>query len=425
MKLPRKEKLSITIDKDQILSRVKRWKKLYEIVNDLLSQSGFGWNDTRKMVDAEDSVWVEYLKVMRIWRSRSILDYDSIAIIIGDDQASGRGQENIFDGGMDMTNPIIVEELETSFQDLDEGSLFHFRTSGQSSNILKGEGKAGWEVKMVYSRGSASDSLMVVVAGDTRLPQATASVGASSGGLGPVSTTSDLGSDALDDAHDTVEDSDDKRQDIVEDAIEYDIIPGKKAEQFGFCLHGLSRDKMPQMVPDSLENSHLMKQPIGSRPDSFVSKWERSMPMNAGHTVQYPSSLGQFAPFLDNVSSKRYSDANAGPSIISQVAADEGSRTGIKGSGLLSSINASSGSPERNKSRVLPNSSRPKSGTHISDPESTNPPSQHALTSASRQMTVFYAGQAHVFDDVHPNKDTAAPMPKAEEELVFSCRHPN
>lgn len=30
--------------------------------------------------------------------------------------------------------------------------------------------------------------------------------------------------------------------------------------------------------------------------------------------------------------------------------------------------------------------------------------SQHALTSASRQMTVFYAGQAHVFDDVHPNK---------------------
>lgn len=25
-------------------------------------------------------------------------------------------------------------------------------------------------------------------------------------------------------------------------------------------------------------------------------------------------------------------------------------------------------------------------------------------TSSSRQMTIFYGGQAHVFDDVHPNK---------------------
>lgn len=30
--------------------------------------------------------------------------------------------------------------------------------------------------------------------------------------------------------------------------------------------------------------------------------------------------------------------------------------------------------------------------------------SQHGLTPASRQMTIFYGGQAHVFDDVHPHK---------------------
>ena len=30
--------------------------------------------------------------------------------------------------------------------------------------------------------------------------------------------------------------------------------------------------------------------------------------------------------------------------------------------------------------------------------------SQHGLTSACRQMTIFYGGQAHVFDDVHPHK---------------------
>lgn len=30
--------------------------------------------------------------------------------------------------------------------------------------------------------------------------------------------------------------------------------------------------------------------------------------------------------------------------------------------------------------------------------------SRHGSASSSRQMTIFYGGQAHVFDDVHPNK---------------------
>lgn len=30
--------------------------------------------------------------------------------------------------------------------------------------------------------------------------------------------------------------------------------------------------------------------------------------------------------------------------------------------------------------------------------------SRHGLTSASCQMTIFYGGQAHVFDHVQPNK---------------------
>jgi len=29
--------------------------------------------------------------------------------------------------------------------------------------------------------------------------------------------------------------------------------------------------------------------------------------------------------------------------------------------------------------------------------------SQHGLTSASRQMTIFYGGKTPVFDDVHPH----------------------
>ncbi|XP_010249909.1 PREDICTED: protein TIFY 8 isoform X2 [Nelumbo nucifera] len=208
---------------------------------------------------------------------------------------------------------------------------------------------------------------------------------------------------------------------------------GRKRSNSDSTFMGSARDRMPPIGPDSLESSHLMKmfrngtggerprrtfdedlffgmQPprptstspiilnrqIGSRPDSVVSKWDRSMTMNVGPMMQYPLQMSQYVTFVDKVSSNRYREANAGHSLIPQPAADEGSRTGIKGSGILSAINASSGTTERNSSTMLPSCSRPKSGSQAADPESCNPP--------SRQMTIFYAGQAHVFDDVHPNK---------------------
>jgi len=39
--------------------------------------------------------------------------------------------------------------------------------------------------------------------------------------------------------------------------------------------------------------------------------------------------------------------------------------------------------------------------------ESSIPASPKCVTSASRQLTIFYAGQAHVFDDIHPTKADA------------------
>lgn len=109
------------------------------------------------------------------------------------------------------------------------------------------------------------------------------------------------------------------------------------------------------------------------QPPSGVSKLDRSIPMNAGPAVQYPPRGGHFVPFVPQVPSNRFRDANASPSNISQSAADEGSRTGIKGPGILSSINASGGASERNASGALPSGSRQKGATVISEPESSNP----------------------------------------------------
>ncbi|KAL4317949.1 hypothetical protein GQ457_18G004030 [Hibiscus cannabinus] len=157
---------------------------------------------------------------------------------------------------------------------------------------------------------------------------------------------------------------------------------------------------MQSMRPSSA--SLILQAPTGSRPEGNASKWEQSIPV-LGSAVQYGSRVGHFMPFTHQVSSNRFKDSNVGP-VISPAAADEGSRTGIKGPGILSSINASSVTAEKNSSGVVPTGSRQKSGVHISDPESSVPLSLQGLASASRQMTIFYAGQAHVFDDVHPNK---------------------
>ncbi|CAI0416878.1 unnamed protein product [Linum tenue] len=130
------------------------------------------------------------------------------------------------------------------------------------------------------------------------------------------------------------------------------------------------------------------------------NKWERS-------PVQYPPRGSHYVPFTHQLNASRLGGeaTAAGPSSISQAAAaDEGSRTGIKGSGLLSSINAGSGNSERNYTGVKASGSKPRPGIHILEAEASTPSSRQDLASASRQMTIFYGGQAHVFDDVHPNK---------------------
>ncbi|XP_058112001.1 protein TIFY 8-like isoform X2 [Magnolia sinica] len=268
------------------------------------------------------------------------------------------------------------------------------------------------------------------------------SVGASSGAHGPVSASSDLGSERQVGNNFEGVQFHGGKSDFSGPEISNRFSGTKRSNSDSSFMASL-RDKMIQMGPDSVESARLIKMfqneaagdrprrskddepyfamqyprpastsvilqpPIGSRPDLVVSSWDRSIPMHAGQMMHYPSRLGQFATSADKLPANRYKDASASTSLISQPAADEGSRTGIKGSGLVSIINTSSGTAEKNSSGVLPSSNRPKAFPQNIETETTNPPSRRSLTSASRQMTIFYAGQAHVFDDVHPNKADA------------------
>ncbi|XP_038974979.1 protein TIFY 8 isoform X2 [Phoenix dactylifera] len=167
---------------------------------------------------------------------------------------------------------------------------------------------------------------------------------------------------------------------------------------------GRSHDEMMISMQPPRPTSLILHPPLRSRPDSLIPKWERSMPPNPGQMVHFPLRFAQGGTNIDKVSSSyAYKDASAGATIISQTVADEGSRTGIKDSGIVNIINPGSGAGERNSTGALPGGNRPKVPQAI-EPESCTIPRCQSTVSASRQMTIFYAGQAHVFDDVHPIK---------------------
>ncbi|KAJ4824112.1 hypothetical protein Tsubulata_008856 [Turnera subulata] len=64
------------------------------ILKELLSHKGFGWDETRKMVVADGSLWNYYVK----FRGRSVENYAAVCVIIGNDPiAAGYG-----DGGTDV-----------------------------------------------------------------------------------------------------------------------------------------------------------------------------------------------------------------------------------------------------------------------------------------------------------------------------------
>ncbi|KVH90328.1 protein TIFY 8-like [Cynara cardunculus var. scolymus] len=262
-------------------------------------------------------------------------------------------------------------------------------------------------------------------AADASSPSASVSGGGARGG-GPVSTTSDLGSERQVGTHFEGVPFFGQKGDFSGSKIRYS---GNKRSNSDSVFMAPSRDGIPQLRPDFPETSHLMKmlrnvgaerprwphedesfmgvhqmrptasslmvQPAtGSKTDANASKWERAIPVNVGPVLQYPPRVGQVVSYGYQAVSNRFKDANVGSSVISQSAADEGSRTGIKGSGILSSVNV----------MAEPSSSKQKSLNSNTEPGSSAPLQRQGSTSASRQMTIFYGGQAHVFDDVHPNK---------------------
>lgn len=239
----------------------------------------------------------------------------------------------------------------------------------------------------------------------------------------------------------------------------------RRNEQFNPCLNddGRKRDERGSSLRDNLLHESLE----GSRPMK-VSRFKQNdaLPTGAGTgtgdiglSMQPPraSQSGMNAPWFQtsvfkadpsNGSSKRLESSgplvnagvplprsnpvgsaaagtfprnSSGAAVMQPPPADEGSRTGLQGGGIAALINnpAAGAAPAAAK---LPASARagPGADAGVLDRSSSGdrfklpfqsagsdpplPPSSHKASSVTRQLTIFYGGQAHVFDDVSPEK---------------------
>lgn len=92
-----------------ISSKIKVWKKNYYSIKDMCNTSGFGWNDSKKMVEVDsDSVWEDYCKRdsnANGLRYKTFPYYEDWCIIFGNDRATGEMGES----AADMVEALDIE----------------------------------------------------------------------------------------------------------------------------------------------------------------------------------------------------------------------------------------------------------------------------------------------------------------------------
>ncbi|XP_043721464.1 uncharacterized protein At2g29880-like [Telopea speciosissima] len=117
------ENFGLDLMGDHVRNRLKTWKKRYGVLKELLSQSGFEWDETQKMVVANDSVWNDYVKEhpdARAIRGKIIENYDELCIIFSNDQASGSHSRN----GVDSEEHVeAADQFMSVYNDINPGDV--------------------------------------------------------------------------------------------------------------------------------------------------------------------------------------------------------------------------------------------------------------------------------------------------------------
>ncbi|KAF5951157.1 hypothetical protein HYC85_009101 [Camellia sinensis] len=111
-----------------IESKIKFWRRQYNLLTDMLRLSGFGWNDSEKMILVDsDQVWENYVKRepdAKGARNVPFIYYEDWVILFGKDRATGV----LAEGPADMVDALekedqTTEECYTQIVDLPDCSL--------------------------------------------------------------------------------------------------------------------------------------------------------------------------------------------------------------------------------------------------------------------------------------------------------------
>ncbi|XP_039040845.1 uncharacterized protein At2g29880-like [Hibiscus syriacus] len=99
------KKFGMNLEENQIKNRYNVMKKDYGVVKTLLGYDGFGWDETRRMVVADDRVWDNYIAARceaRPFRRKSFPLYKQMSIIFEGERATGKCVPNAV--------PVVTEE---------------------------------------------------------------------------------------------------------------------------------------------------------------------------------------------------------------------------------------------------------------------------------------------------------------------------
>ncbi|GMP62699.1 hypothetical protein CsSME_00024695 [Camellia sinensis var. sinensis] len=111
-----------------IESKIKFWRRQYNLLTDMLRLSGFGWDDSEKMILVDsDQVWENYVKRdpdAKGMRNVPFIYYEDWVILFGKDRATGV----LAKGPADMVDALekedqTTEECYTPIVDLPDCSL--------------------------------------------------------------------------------------------------------------------------------------------------------------------------------------------------------------------------------------------------------------------------------------------------------------
>ncbi|CAM0903969.1 unnamed protein product [Alopecurus aequalis] len=111
-----KETCDVVINKDKIVARIKTFDKHYEVINKMLSQSGFGWDWDNNMVSVDsDEVWARYVEANKDaapYRHKEVKNWQAISTIYSKDHATGAGARTGVEAAQVGSSSVPVEEDE-------------------------------------------------------------------------------------------------------------------------------------------------------------------------------------------------------------------------------------------------------------------------------------------------------------------------